>query len=287
MQIDRMTIAEALAVLQAADREAVEAVVACAPQIERAVEMVVAAFGRGGRLLYAGAGTSGRLGVLDASEQPPTFNVPAEQVQGIIAGGWDALRKSIEGAEDRPEQGADAVAEHDVDSRDVVFGITTGGRAPFVLGALAEARRRGAPTILLTCTPPLEGEENLADLQIAALTGPEVITGSTRMKAGTATKLILNQVTTLSMVRIGKVYENLMVDVRPVNDKLVDRAERILNEVAGLDRTRAGELLARAGNDLKVAIVMALTGQDATAARERLTAVGGHVAEAIRRARQS
>ena len=282
--IDRLPIDEALAIMQAEDRRCVEAVAACAPEIARAVAAAEKAFRAGGRLIYVGAGTSGRLGVLDASEQPPTFNVSPEMVQGIIAGGWEALRASIEGAEDRPELGAEAVAGRQVEARDFVFGITTGGRAPFVLGALAEARRRGAPTALLTCTPPLEGEEDLADIQIHALTGPEVITGSTRLKAGTATKLILNQVTTLAMVRMGKVYENLMIDLRPVNDKLVDRACRILETVRSLDRARAAATLTASGNDLKVAIVMARAGVDAEGARARLAEVGGHVAEAIRRA---
>ncbi|MCE5230274.1 N-acetylmuramic acid 6-phosphate etherase [bacterium] len=283
--IDRASVHKALAIMQTADRKAVAAVEACGLQIEHAIDMVVAAFKRGGRLIYIGAGTSGRLGVLDASEQPPTFNVPPEMVQGVIAGGWDALRRSIEGAEDKPEDGVAAMDEKNVDARDVVFGITTGGRAPYVLAALAEARRRGAGTILLTCTPPLKGEEDLADVQIHALVGPEVVTGSTRLKAGTATKLILNQVTTISMIRMGKVYENLMVDLRPVNAKLVDRAQRILTEVAGLKPEPALETLKAAGMDLKVAIVMALSGQTAEGARKLLEKVGGHVAEAIRRAK--
>lgn len=285
MAIDRVPVAEALAIMQAEDRKALAAVEACAPQVERAVEMVVAAFRRGGRLIYIGAGTSGRLGVLDASEQPPTFNVPPDMVQGVIAGGWDALRRSIEGAEDKPEDGVAAMEDKKVCERDAVFGITTGGRAPYVLAALAEAKRRGAGTILLTCTPALAGEEALADVQIQALVGPEIVTGSTRLKAGTATKLILNRVTTLAMIRMGKVYENLMVDLRPVNAKLVDRAQRILAEVAGMKPDRALDTLRAAGMDLKVAIVMALSGEKAAGARFLLDEVGGHVAEAIRRAK--
>ena len=280
--IDRASIAEALAIMQAEDRRCCEAAEAVAPQIAQAIELVVAAFQNGGRLIYVGAGTSGRLGVLDASEQPPTFNVPPEMVQGVIAGGWEALRKSIEGAEDKPEDGAAALEEKNVDARDVIFGIASGGRTPFVLGALAEARRRGAKRVLLTCTPPLPGEEALADVQIHALTGPEVITGSTRLKAGTVTKLILNQVTTISMIQLGKVYENLMVDLRPVNKKLVDRAVRILGMVAGLETEAALEVLAASGRDLKVAIVMALAKVNAGAAREQLDEYGGHVARAIR-----
>lgn len=279
--IDRVEIDEALAIIQHEDRRCLEAAEACRPQIRAAIECVVAAFRKGGRLIYVGAGTSGRLGVLDASEQPPTFGVPREMVQGIIAGGEEALVRSIEGAEDNPDDGASAIALRGVSERDVVFGIATGGRTPYVLGALAEARRRGAATILLTCTPPLEGEQQLADVQIHALVGPEVVTGSTRMKAGTVTKLILNQVTTVSMIRIGKVYENLMVDLRPVNRKLVDRACRILRELSGLDLDAAEALLKKSDNDLKVALVMALGGVNMDEARQKLAAAEGRVAEAL------
>lgn len=281
--IDRASIPEALAIMQAEDRRTCAAAEACAPQIAAAIERVVAALRAGGRLIYVGAGTSGRLGVLDASEQPPTFNVPPTLVQGIIAGGPAALTRSIEGAEDQPQEGAAAVTEKEVGAQDVVFGIASGGRTPFVFGALAEARRRGAATILLTCTPPLDGETQFADVQIHALTGPEVVTGSTRLKAGTVTKLILNQVTTISMIQLGKVYENLMIDVRPVNRKLVDRACRILGEVTGLDRAAAEAALAAAGNDVKLAIIMTLAGVDLATARAQLEATGGHVAQAIRK----
>lgn len=282
LAIDRVGIAEALSMLHAEDRLCFEAAEKVAPQVVAAVEIVVSAFRAGGRLIYVGAGTSGRLGVLDASEQPPTFGVPPTMVQGIIAGGYDALVRSIEGAEDRPDDGATAVVALRVGASDAVMGIATGGRTPFVLGALAAARRLGAKTILLTCTPALEGEEGLADCQIHALVGPEAITGSTRMKAGTVTKLILNQITTLSMVQIGKVYENLMVDLKPTNDKLRDRAARILGEIAGLPAEVAKAKLEAAGNDLKTAIVMALAPCDASRARETLSQYGGHVAAAIR-----
>ena len=287
MAIDRVTVGEALAILHAEDRLCCEAAERCAPQVEQAIHLIVRAFKQDGRLIYVGSGTSGRLGVLDASEQPPTYGVPPTMVQGIISGGTEALTSSVEGAEDRPELGAAAVAEKNIDARDVVFGITTGGRAPFVLGALAEARAREAATILLTCTPPLPGEEALADVQIHALVGPEVITGSTRMKAGTVTKLILNQVTTVAMVQLGKVYENLMVDLRPTNRKLIDRACRILGELAGLERAAARELLEASGMDLKVALVMALGGIGRETAGERLDEAGGHVAEAIRRIKET
>jgi N-acetylmuramic acid 6-phosphate etherase len=282
LEIDRVPIAEALRLMQAEDRECCAAAEAVAPQIAQAIGLVVAAFLAGGRLIYVGAGTSGRLGVLDASEQPPTFNVAPEMVQGIIAGGWDALRRSIEGAEDRPEDGAAAIAEKNIDARDVVFGIASGGRTPFVFGALAEARRREAKAVLLTCTPPLAGENTFADVQIHALVGPEVVTGSTRLKAGTVTKLILNQVTTISMIQLGKVYENLMIDVRPVNKKLVDRACRIIRMVTGLDEESALQNLQLANNDVKVALLMTLARLAPEAARAQLAAHQGHVARAIR-----
>jgi N-acetylmuramic acid 6-phosphate etherase len=284
LHIDRASIAEALAIMNAEDKQCSAAAERCAPDVARAIERVVKAFRAGGRLFYVGSGTSGRLGVLDASEQPPTFGVPPTFVQGIIAGGRDALTRSIEGAEDHPEDGAAAIVERAVGGRDVVCGIASGGRTPYVLGALEEARQRGAATILLTCTPPLEGEEHLADVQIHALAGPEVLTGSTRLKAGTVTKLILNQITTISMIQIGKVYENLMVDLKPTNNKLIDRATRILAELAGLDREEARAMLKRAGHDLKVALVMAVGGLDVDAARVRLTEARGHVAGAIARA---
>lgn len=281
LRIDRVPVAEALALMRAEDHAVLHALEATAPQVERAVERVVKAFRAGGRLFYVGAGTSGRLGVLDASEQPPTFNVPREMVQGIIAGGAEALVRSIEGAEDRPEDGAAELRAREVNARDVVFGIAAGGRTPYVLGALAEARVIGAGTIFLTCTPPLEGEAELAEIQIHALVGPEVVTGSTRLKAGTVTKLILNQVTTVAMIQLGKVYENLMVDVRPVNAKLVDRACRIIGEVTGLGAADALRILREAEMDVKVAIVMAAGMLNPEQARDQLGKYEGHVAEAI------
>lgn len=279
--IDRLPTAEALALMQAEDRRCFEAAEAVAQDIARAVERVSAAFAAGGRLFYVGAGTSGRLGVLDASEQPPTFGVPPEMVQGIIAGGPEALTRSIEGAEDDPGRGGADLDSRGVGPADVVAGITSGGRAPYVLGALRRAREIGAGTILLSCTPPLEGETDFADIQIHALTGPEVVTGSTRLKAGTVTKLILNQITTLSMIRHGKVYENLMVDLRPVNEKLRDRAARIMYELTGLERHEALGKLDAAGNDLKVALVMTLAGCDLERAKRTLEEHSGHVARAL------
>lgn len=280
-KIDRLPVSEALRLMHAEDRKCFEAAEACAAEVAEAVTLVTKAFRSGGRLIYVGAGTSGRLGVLDASEQPPTFGADPEMVQGIIAGGLDALVRSIEGAEDRPEDGAAALKERRLQSNDAVMGIATGGRTPYVLGALRYARSIGAATIFLSCTPALEGESGFADCQIHALVGPEVITGSTRMKAGTVTKLILNQITTLSMIQIGKVYENLMVDVQLRNAKLRDRARRILMELTGLDEEGAKRRIGEAGNDLKIAIVMTLGGSDAKAARRTLDRYEGHVVDAI------
>lgn len=282
LKIDRASLGDALKMLHRQDRLCLEASESVAARVEDAIGLVVAALRSGGRLIYVGAGTSGRLGVLDASEQPPTFGVPPDMVQGIIAGGRDALVRSIEGAEDDPEDGERAVVEAGVGPKDVVMGIAAGGRTPYVLGALRQARALGARTIFLSCTPPLDGEHDLADCQIHPLVGPEPITGSTRMKAGTVTKLILNQITTLSMIQLGKVYENLMVDLKPTNGKLRDRAARILGDLAGLDPDTAAVRLSEAGNDLKTAIIMSLTGSSADQARETLDQYNGHVARAIR-----
>ena len=285
--IDRLPIPEALALIHAEDRRCCEAAESVAPEVTKAVELVVEAFRAGGRLIYVGAGTSGRLGVLDAAEQPPTFGAPPDQVIGLIAGGAPALTRSIEGAEDRAEDGLQAVARLKVGPRDVVMGIASGGRTPYVLGALAEARRRRARTIWLACTPALEGEAPLAGCQIRPLVGPEVIAGSTRMKAGTVTKLILNQISTLAMIQMGKVYQNLMVDLRAVNAKLEARALRILKEVTGLDDAGATRCFGAADGELKVALIMALAGCPAEAARRRLKEAAGHVAAAIRSIRSS
>ena len=280
--IDRASIAEALAMIHAEDRICFEISEAVASRVAEAIELVVAAFTSGGRLIYVGAGTSGRLGVLDAAEQPPTFGVEPELVQGIISGGPDALVRSVEGAEDNADDGVAAIDRATVTSNDVVMGIATGGRTPFVLAALLRARELGATTIFLSCTPALDGEEKLADCQIHALVGPEAITGSTRMKAGTVTKLILNQITTVAMVRIGKVYENLMVDVKPNNSKLVDRQIRILQELTGFGREEALARLEDGSQDLKVALVLVLAGCSADQARNALHKEGGQVSAAIR-----
>jgi N-acetylmuramic acid 6-phosphate etherase len=217
------------------------------PQIELALELIVAAFERKGRLFYVGAGTSGRLGVLDASECPPTFRVSREQVQGIIAGGQTALWSAVEGMEDDPHAGARAIEFRGVGKKDVVVGIAASGRTPFVWGALAEGKKRGAKTVLLCFNPHLEIPPAVVpDVVIAADVGPEVLTGSTRLKSGTATKIVLNTLTTLAMVRLGKVLSNLMVDLNPSNEKLRERAVRIVREVTGVDETAALAALEKA-----------------------------------------
>ena len=224
--------------------------------IARAMSLVETSFRTGGRLLYVGAGTSGRLGVLDASECPPTFGTPPEMVVGTIAGGYGALLKAVEGAEDDPAAGAAEMESRQVGSKDTVVGIAASGTTTFVRAALERARALGARTVLVTCVEPPAGLRESCDVTVAVLTGPEVVTGSTRMKAGTATKLVLNTLTTGALIRIGKTYGNLMVDLQATNQKLVDRGERIVMEVAGGDRTGARRAIDAAGGSVRTAIVM-------------------------------
>jgi N-acetylmuramic acid 6-phosphate etherase len=281
MNLDAMTIEQCVAVMHAQDKVAVAAVGSQQAQIARAVELVASAFKAGGRLLYFGAGTSGRLGVLDASECPPTFRADPEMVQGIMAGGNLAISQSLEDAEDSAAGGAAAVDAKEVTARDVVMGIAAGGTTPFVHGALRRGAELGARTIFLSCVQPVSNEPAV-DVMIRPLTGPEVVTGSTRLKAGTATKLVLNMITTLAMVQMGKVYENLMVDLRTSNRKLQDRAERIVATVTGLPRQRCADLLVAANGHVKLAIVMHVRNVDAAGAREILNRVGGKMREAMK-----
>jgi len=245
--------------------------------IAKAVDLIVDAISKeGGRLIYVGAGTSGRLGILDASECPPTFSTDPNMVVGIIAGGERAVFQSVEGAEDLPENGAKDIQQKEVTHRDVVVGITTGGTTPYVMGALFEAKKRNAKTVFLCCN--LETAPNFeVDVIIRPIVGPEVITGSTRMKAGTATKLILNMLSTATMIKLGKVYENLMVDLKAVNVKLTDRAERIITAVTGVNRDDAKKLLTAAYGNAKAAIVMQKLGLEYAEAKKRLDANGGFV----------
>src|SRR4051812_1381098 len=280
MTLDAMSVDEALDVMIAQDRRAVEAVAAERVNVAAAVKLVSAALKAGGRLIYVGAGTSGRLGVLDASECPPTFRTDPEQVQGIIAGGEDAMFRAKEGAEDSAETGAHVVDEKKVGKNDVVMGIATGGTTPFVHGALRQAAKRGAKTIFFSCVQPVPSEPKV-DVVIRPLTGPEVLTGSTRLKAGTATKLILNQITTLAMVQLGKVYENLMVDLRATNTKLVDRATRMVCTLTGAARADAADLLKKADGRVKVAAVMYRRKVDAAEAVRLLESAGGNLRAAF------
>ena len=275
--IDRASPLELVDLIGAEDATVPAAVAGAREAMAAAISLIEAALRSGGRLLYVGAGTSGRLGVLDAAECPPTFGTPPEMVLGVIAGGTRALVRSVEGAEDDVNTGIAVVTEHGVGPRDVVVGIAASGTTPYVGAALAQAQTLGARTVLVACSEPSRLLRETCDVCIVVLVGPEVITGSTRMKAGTATKLVLNTLSTGAMVRLGKTYGNLMVDLRAWNAKLQDRSERILMEVAGLDRADAGELLARADGRVKVALVMAAAGVDAGEAERRLAAHEGRL----------
>jgi N-acetylmuramic acid 6-phosphate etherase len=262
------------------DRRAAASVERVRRPLARAVDLVAAALGVGGRLIYAGAGTSGRLGVLDASECPPTFGVSPRQVVGVIAGGRRALWRAVEGAEDRGVDARRALRRLRVGSRDVVCGICASGVTPFALAALVEGRRRGARTIVVTCAPS-PALRKLADVVVAPRPGPEVLTGSTRMKAGLATKMVLHTLTTGAMVRLGKVYGNLMVDLRPTNRKLRARALRMIGQLTGLAPEAARSLTRRANGRPNVALVMHRLGLDAEAARKRLSAHGDNLRAAL------
>jgi N-acetylmuramic acid 6-phosphate etherase len=253
--IDTLPTLEIVDLINSEDQTVPRAVASQRERIAAAVDLIVDRFRQGGRLFYVGAGTSGRLGVLDASECPPTFGVKPSMVQGIIAGGRKALVRSIEGAEDYAQDGAAAIDKRQVKPRDVVVGLAACGLTPFVRGALQCARRIGASTVCVTCAPEAVGVIP-ADIVINPAVGPEIVTGSTRMKAGTATKLVLNTLTTAAMIKLGKVYGNLMVDLRAVNNKLRDRSVRIVMELTGLSRRQAQGLLRRADGQLKPAVVM-------------------------------
>lgn len=281
MRIDELSTQEIVDLVNAEDRMVAAAVGEERQQIARAIDLVVECLRRGGRLVYVGAGTSGRLGVLDASEMPPTYRTDPELVQGIMAGGFEALLRAQEGAEDHPEDGARAIDERNVGPDDFVLGIAASGTTPFVHGALRRARERGARTGFLLCTYPPEELMRTHDVVIAPLVGPEVITGSTRMKAGTATKIVLNTISTAAMVKTGKVYGNLMVDLQVTCQKLQDRGERILMDTLGVERAEATRLLEASGGHVKTAIAMSRLSLDAAEARRRLEAVGGSIAELV------
>jgi N-acetylmuramic acid 6-phosphate etherase len=281
--IDLASPIEIVDLIAAEDARVPDAVRSQREPIAHAIEAAEATFRGGGRLFYVGAGTSGRLGVLDASEMPPTYGTDPEMVQGIIAGGQKALTRSQEGAEDRLESAVEDLTAHGVRSGDFVIGIAASGTTPYVRRALVRARELGARTALVACSPPPDETRQLVDILILPITGEEVVTGSTRMKAGTATKLVLNTITTGAMIRLGKTFGNLMVDLRATNKKLEDRSERIIAEVCDLSREDARALLERAGGTVKTAIVMHFLDSSLEDADQALAQTGGLIRRAIGR----
>jgi N-acetylmuramic acid 6-phosphate etherase len=278
--IDQADTLSLLTLINAEDQTVAQAVAHALPAIALAVDAIADRLQRGGRLFYVGAGTSGRLGILDASECPPTYGTSPQMVQGIIAGGSRAISESIEGVEDDRAAGADDLRVRELGAQDVVVGIAASGRTPYVLGALAYARERGAMTIALSNNQPAPILE-AAEIGIAVVTGAEVIAGSTRMKAGTAQKLVLNMLSTGTMIKLGKVYGNLMVDVQIKNEKLLQRARHIMMQITGISEPAASDLLEAAGRDVKVAIVMAKRQVTADAARALLMEAGGSLRRVI------
>lgn len=282
MTLDEMSALEIVTAMNREDRKVPEVIQGILPQIAAAVEMAEQAFRKGGRLFYLGAGTSGRLGVLDASECPPTFGVSPEMVVGLIAGGDRALRFPVEGAEDDSALGRQDLVAHKIAPPDVVVGIAASGRTPYVLGALEYAREIGCQTVAIACNTD-SAIGRVADLALEAPVGPEVLTGSTRLKAGTAQKMILNMITTGAMVRLGKAYQNLMVDMVQSNEKLRTRAENIVMTATGVSRTEARNTIDAADGKVKLAITMLLTGQNAQEAQQRLNRAGGRVRDTLDR----
>lgn len=282
-EIDLAGTREILEMINREDKKVALAVEKEIPHIEKAVDLITGNFRRGGRLLYVGAGTSGRLGIVDASECPPTFGSPPEMVQGIIAGGREAVFISQEGAEDSPEAGALAMQEIPVKQNDTVCGIAASGRTPFVRGAVDYARKYGISTLFISTSGREHAEKMgiVADVIISPEVGPEAIAGSTRMKSGTAQKLVLNMLTTTSMIKLGKTYGNVMVDLQQTNKKLVERSRRIIMEITGADYDTASEALKKSGSHVKTALVMLLTGSQPEEARELLRKNDGFVRKAI------
>jgi len=278
--LDTLPTADLLHLMNLADQEIPQAVAREIPRITRAVEAIAAALEAGGRLFYIGAGTSGRLGVLDASECPPTFHVPPEMVQGIIAGGDSALRRSTEAAEDNPSAGARDLIEAGFRKGDAVVGIAASGRTPYVLGAVRKAREMGGVTCGIACTPGAE-LSRLVEFPMEPSPGPEILTGSTRLRAGTATKLVLNMISTAVMIKLGFVYGNLMVNVQPTNKKLEERAVRIIQQATGASLERATELLEQSGRSVRTAIVMEKKKLGREQAEQLLAQSKGRIREAL------
>ena len=280
MQLDTMSELEIVTAMNDEDARVPLAIAKKLPEIAQAARWAVEAFEQGGRLFYMGAGTSGRLGVLDAAECPPTFGVDPGMVVGLIAGGEKAFIKAVEGAEDSRELGRQDLESHHLTQKDFVIGIAASGRTPYVLGGLAYAKETGCRTAAIACNPS-SAIGKAADLAIEVEVGPEVLTGSTRLKSGTAQKLILNMISTASMVRTGKAYQNLMVDVMQTNEKLHTRAENIVMDATGVERAEARRAIDAAGGSVKCAITMLLANCTAQEAKRRLEAAGGHVRTAI------
>jgi N-acetylmuramic acid 6-phosphate etherase len=280
-QIDRNSVLEITKLMNSADRTVPAAVTQSLPQIATAIEAIVDRLRAGGRLLYVGSGTSGRLGVLDAAECPPTFGTDPELVQGIIAGGPSALVRSVEGAEDDLPAGEKAIVDAQVDEHDVVVGISASGRTPYAIGAVREGRRRGALTVSLSCTSEAELSVEV-DHPLEVVVGPEIVAGSTRLKAGTATKLVLNMISTVTMIKLGRTYGNRMIELSAINTKLADRAVRIIVDVTGTDEASAREALAQADRRVKVAIVMINNKLDVTAALALLATHNGQLDAVLR-----
>lgn len=280
--IDRLSTLEMARLINDEDRRCAEAVAQALPAIAASIDLIAQRLEAGGRLFYIGAGTSGRLGVLDASEWIPTFNVEPGTVVGIIAGGEPALVRPTEGSEDKPAAGAADLLAYGFSSKDTLVGIAASGRTPYVLGAVDKARELGAATLGLSCSPHAELSARV-DIAIEVLPGPEVLTGSTRMKAGTATKLVLNMLSTGAMIKLGYVYGNLMVNVQPKNEKLVDRAQRIIADAGHVEPDRAAQLLQASGGNVRVSIVMARLNISKEEALARLAAAHGRIAEALDR----
>lgn len=283
--IDQLATLEILQCINQEDKKVALAIELVLPQIAQAVDWVVESLNGGGRLFYLGAGTSGRMGILDASECPPTFGTPPDLVQGIIAGGEKAVFRAVEGAEDSLTMAAEDLESRGLSPRDVVVGIAASGRTPYVIGGLEHARQVGCHTVAVVCTPDSEMQK-VSELSIAILVGPEVIMGSTRMKAGTAQKLVLNMLTTVSMIKMGKVYGNLMVDVQATNMKLVERSKRIVCLATGVSREKAEAAIVEAGGSVKVAVTLLLIGISAVEAQELLVQAGGSVSQALKISRQ-
>jgi N-acetylmuramic acid 6-phosphate etherase len=278
--LDQLSALEIVDLFNQEDQQTLKAIAQARESLAAVIEAASQALGQGGRIFYIGAGTSGRLGVLDAAECPPTFCSPPEQVQGILAGGAAALLKSSEALEDRAEDGATAIAHHQIEARDVIIGITAGGTTPFVHGALAAAQQRGAVTVGIACGSA-EQVPMAVDIDVRLLTGPEILAGSTRLKAGTVTKMALNIISTGVMVKLGKVYGNRMVDVAVTNQKLHDRALRILCDLTDLNREDAKLLLERSGRRVKLALLMQWTGLDAQAGEQWIEQAQGNLRAAV------